>query len=478
MVSKMSVKDQHFLVVIFHGQGHINPGQSFAKRLAKATGAKVTFSTTVSNHRLMFPSLTSPDEEITDEPITYIPYSDGYDNGIKWFIDDPIEYHEKFNQVGRATFSSILDNLAARGRPVTCIVYSMQMHWVKELALERGIPTAFHWVQSARMLGLYYHYLRGYRDLINSHIDDPFFVVSLPHLPQMMIKDMPPFFMHSIDETFKTVFEILLLTIESSLKPGKDGSKPMILINTFEALELDALKCIEEADILPIGPDVRMLIPDGNNIDISRGYDLFKADEKAYMDWLDTKPENSVVYVSFGSIATMSKKQIEEIQCGLKESGRPYLLVLRKNNRETGVELEEGENSMVLEWCNQAQVLSHPSIGCFLTHCGWNSTLESLTCGVPMVAVQQWADQDTNARMVVECSAGVRGEVNKEGVLEAEMLRNCLEKVMGSGERGLEIRKCCKMWKEKAREATRDGGSSHCNFNYFLEKIVRLIGPN
>ncbi|KAJ1688906.1 hypothetical protein LUZ63_013061 [Rhynchospora breviuscula] len=294
----------------------------------------------------------------------------------------------------------------------------------------------------------------------------------------MMIKDMPPFFMQSIDETFKAVFEILLLTIESSLKPGKDGSKPMILINTFEALELDALKCIEEADIFPIGPDIAMLISDGNNIDISRGYDLFKVDEKAYINWLDTKPENSVVYVSFGSIATMSKKQIEEIQCGLKESGRPYLLVLRKNNREAGVELEEGENSTVLEWCNQAQVLSHPSIGCFLTHCGWNSTLESLTCGVPMVTMQQWADQDTNARMVVECSAGVRGEVNKEGILEAEMLRNCLEKVMGNGERGLEIRKCCKMWKEKAREGIRDGGSSHCNLNYFLEKIVRLFGPN
>ncbi|XP_078177106.1 phloretin 4'-O-glucosyltransferase-like [Carex rostrata] len=192
------------------------------------------------------------------------------------------------------------------------------------------------------------------------------------------------------------------------------------------------------------------------------------------MDWLDTKPDNSVVYVSFGSTATMSKKQIEEIQHGLKDSGWPYLLVLRKNNREAGVELEDGENSMVVEWCNQVQVLSHPSIGCFLTHCVWNSTLESLSCGVPMVAVPQWSDQNTNARMVVEWLAGVRGEMNKEGVLEAEVLKSCLEMVMGNGERAFAIRKSCNMWKEKAQEALSDGGSSHRNFKYFLDKILSV----
>jgi UDP-glucoronosyl and UDP-glucosyl transferase len=462
MASTLQLKDQHFLFVIIHGQGHINPGRSFAKRLARTTGAQVTFSTTVSNHRLMFPSLTSPDEEITDGQITYIPYSDGYDHGVKLFVDDQVDYQKKFNQVGPATFNSILDNLAARGQPVTCIVYSMQMHWVKDLASERGIPTAFYWVQPAGMLAIYYHYLRGYRDLITAHADDPFFVVNLPHLPQMRIKDMPTFFTNPMDKTFKPIFETLLLTIESALKPSKDGSKSMLLINTFEDLEHEAIKCIEEAEVLTIGPYIPSLIHDGNETNISG--DLFKADEKGYMDWLDTKPENSVVYVSFGSLATMSKKQIEEIQHGLKDSGHPYLLVVRKNNREAGVQLEEGENSMVVEWCNQVQVLSHPSVGCFVTHCGWNSTLESLTCGVPMVAVPQWSDQDTNARMVMEWSAGVQGEINKERVIESGALKNCLKLVMGNGEKALEIRESCKKWRKKARKAVSDNGSSHRNF--------------
>ncbi|KAF3333449.1 hypothetical protein FCM35_KLT01140 [Carex littledalei] len=274
------LQDQHFLFVIILGQGHISPGQSFAKRLARATGARVTFSTAVSNHRLMFPSLTSPDQEINDGPITYIPYSDGYDHGLKLFVDDIIDYNEKFNRVGRATFSSILDNLAARGRPVTCIIYSMQMYWVKDLALERGIPTAFYWVQPAGMLAVYYHYLHGYRDLITAHADDPSFVVNLPHLPQMRLKDLPTFFTNSTDKNLKAIFETFLLTVESSLKPGIDGTKPMLLINTFEDLEHEALKCIKEAKVLSIGPDIPLTVPDRNEISKSANRDLFRADEK------------------------------------------------------------------------------------------------------------------------------------------------------------------------------------------------------
>ncbi|KAJ4789201.1 Glycosyltransferase [Rhynchospora pubera] len=421
----MEPQGQHFLVVIYPGQGHINPGRSLAKRLAKVPGARVTFSTAISAHRQLFPSLESPNQEISDGPITYIPYSDGYDNGIKWFVDDINDITEKFNTFGPATLSSILGDLAARGQPVTCVV------------------------------------------------DNPSFVVNLPHLAPLKICDLPSFFTNFTNEVFNSILKMTKLTLESALRPGKIGDKSLVLINTFEELESEALKCIEEVEILPIGPDIPSLFENIKEKTESMGSDLFQTDSKNYMEWLSTKQNSSVVYVSFGSVSSMSKKQMEEMQCGLKASGHPYLWVVRKNNREEEVALDEGHDSMVVQWCNQVQVLSHPSIGCFVTHCGWNSTLESLAYGVPMVAVPQWTDQDTNARMVVEWGTGVRAEVNKEGVLKREVLESCLETVMGNGEHGIKIRQNAKVWEEKAKMAVRGGSSDH-NFKDFLEKTTRV----
>lgn len=95
----------------------------------------------------------------------------------------------------------------------------------------------------------------------------------------------------------------------------------------------------------------------------------FEQEDAMYMEWLDGKPTDSMVYVSFGSLATMAAEQVEELLVGLEGSGRPYLLVVRKDNRamlEVDVELgERAKNDTVVEWCDQTNVLSHPAVGCF-----------------------------------------------------------------------------------------------------------------
>ncbi|WOL09029.1 hypothetical protein Cni_G17782 [Canna indica] len=134
------------------------------------------------------------------------------------------------------------------------------------------------------------------------------------------------------------------------------------------------------------------------------------------------KSEHSVVYISFGSLHVFTKRQLEELSSGLEKSGRPYLWVVRRDNREaTGVEIETGgPQGMVVAWCSQVKVLSHPAVGCFVTHCGWNSTLESLACGVPTVGVPRHSDQATNVRMAeVAWGKGVTVELSGEGMVEA-----------------------------------------------------------
>ncbi|GLT80569.1 hypothetical protein SLA2020_520020 [Shorea laevis] len=123
---------------------------------------------------------------------------------------------------------------------------------------------------------------------------------------------------------------------------------------------------------------------------------------------------------------------------------------------------------MIVPWCSQVEVLSHPSVGCFLTHCGWNSTLEGLASGVPVVTVPQWADQGTNSKLVQDVwKTGIRMKRSEEGRVERDKIKRCLELVMGSEE----IRLSAKKWKDLAREAAMEGGSSDQNLKAFVDDL-------
>ncbi|KAJ0961493.1 hypothetical protein J5N97_001997 [Dioscorea zingiberensis] len=452
---------QHYLFVTYPIQSHINPTLHLAKHLASSTGASVTFSTALSGHRRMVSSVPNADQEFNNGLITYLPFSDGNDEGFKLDGMNPKDYLADFRKNGQRNVSAIVGDLAAAGRPVTCIVYTLLLTWVVDVADEHGIPSVLYWIQPATVFAIYYHYFHGFESIVRAHADEPSFTVCF---------DLPSFLNAPVTDTdsmnaivlnsFRDLFQILD-------REQEDKVKPRMLMNTFEAWETEALASVTEIEIIPVGQWPK---------ESSNG-NIFKEDEKKYMEWLDTKEEGSVVYVSFGSLSVMKNEQKEEMLRGLKESKRPFLWVVRKDNREEGggvVEIEEGgEDGMVVEWCSQVRVLAHSAVGCFVTHCGWNSTLESLVCGVPMVAVPQWSEQCTNAKLVESLwGCGVRSEVDGDGVLRGEELVRCLELVMGEGEKGVEIRNKAKTWREKALEAVAEGGSCVVNLKAFVDKFL------
>lgn len=108
-----------------------------------------------------------------------------------------------------------------------------------------------------------------------------------------------------------------------------------------------------------------------------------------------------------------------------------------------------------------------------MSHCGWNSTLESTIAGVPLIGVPQLADQFTNIKMVEEVwGTGVRARVEEGGgIVKREELKRCLGVLMGNGEKGNEIRRNVKKYRDLAMEAVKVGGSSHNNLNKFLESL-------
>ncbi|CAI8583557.1 unnamed protein product [Vicia faba] len=279
-----------------------------------------------------------------------------------------------------------------------------------------------------------------------------------------------------------------LSQIPYSLTHGKfkeldvETNPATILVNSFEALEPEVLRAIENVNMIAIGPLIPSAFldekdPTVNNTSFGGQAHIFEPSND-YIEWLDSKTEKSVVYVSFGSMFVLSKVQMEEIARALLDCGLPFLWVVREGKGEKEEDLscreELEEKGKIVKWCCQLEVLSHPSLGCFLTHCGWNSTLESLVSGVPMVAFPQGTDQMTNAKLVEDVwKTGVRvdHELNEDGIVGGETIRRCLEVVMGSGEKREELRRNTEKWKKLGREAVKEGGSSDKNLTYFLDWV-------
>ncbi|CAN1222954.1 UDP-glycosyltransferase 75C1 [Linum grandiflorum] len=179
-------------------------------------------------------------------------------------------------------------------------------------------------------------------------------------------------------------------------------------------------------------------------------------------------------------MAVISRRQKEEMGKGLLSSNRPFLWVMRKEYEKEEMETKAmSVGGKIVEWCSQGEVLSHEAVGCFVTHCGWNSTLEGMCLGVPLVAFPQWSDQMTNAKLVEDVwKIGVRVVVpekleSEEAVVEGDEIRRCLDLVMGEGGQvGEQVRKNANKWKQLAKDAMREGGSSHSNLQAFVNEVT------
>ncbi|XP_010434952.1 PREDICTED: UDP-glycosyltransferase 75D1-like [Camelina sativa] len=460
----------HFLFVTYPAQGHINPSLELAKRLAGTiSNARVTFAAPISAYnRRMF------SQEIVPETLTFATYSDGHDDGFKSSTsfdkspqDAVANYMSDMRRRGKETLTELIEDNRRQNRPFTCVVYTILLTWIAELAREIHLPSALLWVQPVTVFSIFYHYFNGYEDAISEMGNNPSSSIKLPSLPLLTLRDLPSFLVSS------NAYAFLLPAFRDQLESLEEEANPKILINSFQALEPEAMTSV---------PDNYKIVPIGPLLTLRTG----SSSHSEYIEWLDTKSDSSVVYVSFGTIAVLNKKQLVELCKALIQSRRPFLWVITDKSyrsREDEKEKEEDciksfreeldEIGMVVSWCDQFRVLNHRSIGCFVTHCGWNSTLESLVAGVPVVAFPQWTDQMTNAKLLEDCwKTGVRVMEKKddEGVVlvESEEIRRCIEEVMeGKAE---EFRGNAARWKDLAAEAVREGGSSFNHLKAFADE--------
>ena len=204
-----------------------------------------------------------------------------------------------------------------------------------------------------------------------------------------------------------------------------------------------------------------------------KDYGVAQFESEECIEWLNDKPKGSVVYVSFGSIAMLGGEQMEELAYGLNECSNYFLWVVRASEEiklPRGFE-KKSEKGLIVTWCSQLKVLAHEAIGCFVTHCGWNSTLETLCIGVPTIAIPHWSDQTTNAKLMADVwKIGIRAQTNEKKIVRRETLKQCIRDVMES-EEGKVIKSNVIQWKTLALKAIGEGGSSYQNIIEFTNNL-------
>ncbi|CAN6345459.1 unnamed protein product [Urochloa humidicola] len=497
--SAMATKhQQHFLIVTYPAQGHITPARHLARRLADACpGARVTICVPLSAFRRMFPGAATTGEDTRDgggdndeRDFAYVAYSDGYDGGFDSAADSYARYMEQARAAGERSLATVLRRLRGGGRPVTCAVYTLLLPWVAAVARAHGVAaTAVFWIQPVTALAAYYYYFRGHRGAFvaaGAGAEE----VRLPGLPPLQARDLPSFLAITDDEDpFAFVLPEFRELVDAVERRGGGASPPTyVLANTFDALERDALASLSpHVEVFAVGPVLSFLHEEASG-DAKRTLsppprDVFDHEAKGYLAWLDSKPANSVVYISFGSSSVMSRTQVAEVADAMVQIiKKPFLWVLRKDNckdKEDDAAIKKlvaaaaesfSGGGMVVEWCDQARVLSHRSVACFVTHGGWNSTLEGLACGVPLVVAPRYSDQGTSAWLVAErAGAGVRAAAREGdgGVVEAAELARCVAAATSET-----VAASAAAWREEARKAVAAGGGSDRSLREFLRRIA------
>ncbi|XP_054786767.1 gallate 1-beta-glucosyltransferase 84A24-like [Prosopis cineraria] len=457
----------HVYLVSFSGQGHVNPLLRLGKRLA-SKGLLVSFCTPESWAKQMRQA-----GSISDEPV---PIGDGFIQFESlhdgWPDHDPRrqdldQYLSQLERVGKELLPRMIKHHTDQNRPVSCLINNPFIPWVTDVAETLGLPSAMLWVQSCACFSAYYHYYN--KSVPFPSEAEPEISVQLPFMPLLRYDEVPSFLYPT------TPYPFLRRAIMGQFRNLEKSF--CVLMDGFEELEHENVQYMSKiCPIMTVGP---LFKNPRAPIDTVRG-DQLKADD--CVDWLNSKPPSSVVYISFGTVVYLKQEQVDEIAHGLLGSGLSFLWVMKPPHKDSGLRPHElpdgflqkvGDGGKVVRWSPQEQVLAHPSVACFVSHCGWNSSMEAIASGIPIVAFPQWGDQVTNAKYIVDVfGVGVRmgrGEAANELIGRDEVKRCLLEGTVGP--KAVEMKQNVLRLKKAAEDAVAEGGSSDRNLQAFVDEV-------
>ncbi|GAB2290311.1 hypothetical protein Dimus_024589 [Dionaea muscipula] len=387
-------------------------------------------------------------------------------------------FNNRCSEPFRECLSSVIQSSKEEEEPVACLIIDVLWYFSPAVAESLGLPTmilrscsiAWYITTSAMPLMVEKGFLPVKDD---SDLDS-----GVPGFAPLKFKDLPVAKKGTNLDNF-----IKQLSISNRVIKASRG----VIVNTFEELEnCELSKNFHDSFPVPtfsIGPFHKFCPAPPTSVSSA-------AQDKSCISWLDKQAHNSVLYVSFGSLAKIGEAQFLEIAWGLAHCNQPFLWVIRpglvhglgKSKTDEAPPLPDGfvemvgERGLIVKWARQLEVLAHPAVGGFWTHNGWNSTLESVSEGVPMICTPNFADQMINARYVSDVwKVGILLEIEKlqRGEIEMAIRRLMLD------EEGEVIRERMNHLKLKAHHSClAESGSSLKSLENLATYLFTLLSSN
>ncbi|CAI0459337.1 unnamed protein product [Linum tenue] len=458
--------------------GHLIPAVDMAKLFA-SRGVKTTIVTTPLNAPLFSRTTrkhSSGRAEILtrtlDFPASRVGLPDGCENldfisarNLGW---GAVSKFFKASTHLQESLESLLD----QDRP-DCLVADMFFPWTAESAAKFGIPrllfhgTSYFALSAGAAVAAHEPQSRVSSDT------EPFPLPGLPHEIRLTKRQLPPSGgggeVDFMSEFFGRVRET-----------NSEGYGTVV--NSFYELEPDYADHFRNAlgrKAWHVGP---VSLANADVEDKANRGKQAAIDQDECLKWLGSRERNAVVYMCFGSGSNFGAEQLREIAVGMEASGQQFVWAVRGGQDDSWLpegfeERTKGRGMVIRGWAPQVLILEHPAVGAFVTHCGWNSTLEGITAGLPMVTWPVSAEQFYNEKLVTEVvRIGVRvgaEEASVYGVtVESGKVERAVRRIMSTGDQEVEdMRRRAKGLGEMARKAVEEGGSSYNDLSSLIEEL-------
>lgn len=466
----------HAIMIPYPYQGHINPFVHLAIKLA-SKGFIVTFVNTKSVHHQISKAQTGCKRDDifakarqSGLDIRYATVNDGFPLSFDRSLNED-QFVEGLIHVFSAHIDELVGNLvhseSESESPPTCLIADTFFVWGSSIARKYNLLFVSFWTEPALVLTLYYHL-----DLLrqNGHFASPVnrkdTIDYIPGVKAIEPRDLTSYL--QAHDIWTVVHRVIYKAFEDVKRAD------IIICNTVQELEPETISALNSKQpTYAIGP----VFPAGFTKS-SVATSLWS--ESDCTQWLNNKPNGSVLYVSFGSYAHTSKEDIVEIAHGLASSGVSFIWVVRPDivsSDQTdflpvGFEDQVRNRGLIVPWCSQIEVISHQAVGGFLTHCGWNSILESIWCSVPLICHPLVTDQFTNRKLVVnDWKIGIN-LCDKQSITRQEVAEKIRRLMSEDNLDDLRLRVAMKEVRKKLENAlSTDHGSSERNFNHLVENV-------
>ncbi|KAL5055224.1 hypothetical protein RYX36_035906 [Vicia faba] len=454
----------HVVMFPSAGMGHLTPFLRLASLLVNSNHCKLTLITPL-------PTVSHAESHLLSHFHSSFPQLNLLPFHLPPPHSPPISVDPFFHRVQTLRHSShLLPPLISSLSPPVSIFISdiFLLTPLVSITLKLSLPNYTLFTSSAAMFSFFSHFptlaLAQSKPDADTQISFP--VPGLPFSP-LPFSSIPPILFQN------TIFRNLLMEDSPNLTKLQG-----VFLNTFESLESHSLKALNDGQVLKNMPPVYAVGPF-----IPFEFEKKNTSTTSFISWLDDQPIGSVVYVCFGSRTALKREQMREIGNGLMRSGYKFVWVVKdkiidKEEQEVGldevlgVELVEGmkEKGLVIkEWVDQSEILSHKSVGGFVSHCGWNSIMEAGLNGVPILAWPQHGDQKINAGLVEISEWGIWNKTwgwSGEHVVKGDEIGDAIKQIM----KNQVLKDKAMKVKEGAMKATSNGGDCEVTIQKLIQK--------